>query len=200
MCVSLAGSNTFEVGNIVSQYSVSSSGAISLSGVTGARLAALTNILGMSYPNLQEQAYAGVGEHSIQSGQVLNNAITNTLGNFFTNPPFPTSITNTISNTKFTSTLSPQLQMVARLIEAGKRSAAQGGFGMQRQIFFVQIGGYDLHSGQTSYSTNNPNNVLVGAHSNLLAELSQSLYAFQRAMEQLDSLYPGSPGTFSPKA
>jgi uncharacterized protein (DUF1501 family) len=47
------------------------------------------------------------------------------------------------------------------------------------------VGGYDLHSGQTNYSTNTPINVLAGAHSNLMAELSQSLYAFQRAMEQL---------------
>jgi len=56
---------------------------------------------------------------------------------------------------------------------------------MKRQIFFVQVGGYDLHTGQTNYSTNNPNNVLTGAHSNLFSELSQSLYAFQSAMEQL---------------
>ena len=57
---------------------------------------------------------------------------------------------------------------------------------MKRQIFFVQVGGYDLHTGQTNYSANSPNNVLIGAHTNLLAELSQSMYAFQRAMEQLN--------------
>ena len=39
LSVSLAGANTFEVGNIISQYSVSTSGAIALSGVSGARLA-----------------------------------------------------------------------------------------------------------------------------------------------------------------
>jgi len=184
LSVSLAGANTFEVGNIVSQYSVSTSGAISLQGVSGARLAALTNILGLSYANLQEQAYAGVAQHSIQSGSLLNNAITNTAGSFWTNP-FPNTITNLVSSSKFGSSLAPQLQMVARLIEAGSRAVAQGGFGMKRQIFFCQVGGYDLHTGQTNYSTNTPDNVLAGAHSNLLAELSQSLYAFQRAMEQL---------------
>jgi uncharacterized protein (DUF1501 family) len=71
--------------------------------------------------------------------------------------------------------------MVARLIEAGNRSAANGGFGMRRQIFFCQVGGYDLHSGQTT----GPGQSTVGSHANLLAELSQSLFAFQRAMEQL---------------
>ena len=71
--------------------------------------------------------------------------------------------------------------MVARLIEAGHRDAASGGFGMKRQIFFCQVGGYDLHSGQTP----GPGQTTIGAHANLLAELSQSMFAFQRAMEQL---------------
>ena len=192
LCISLAGSNTFEVGNIVSQYSVSTSGAISLSGVSGARLAALTNLLGLNYLNLQEQAYAGVGEHSIQSGALLNNAITNTAAPYWTNP-FPLTVTNNavVGGNHFGSSLAPQLQMVARLIEAGHRAAASGGFGMNRQIFFCQVGGYDLHTGQTSYSATNTNGVLTGAHSNLFSELSQSLYAFQRAMEQLEQVYPG---------
>ena len=71
--------------------------------------------------------------------------------------------------------------MIARLIEAGSRSAASGGFGMKRQIFFCQVGGYDTHSGQTP----GPANTTVGSHANLLAELSQGMHAFQRAMEQL---------------
>jgi uncharacterized protein (DUF1501 family) len=188
LSVSLAGANTFEVGNIVSQYSVSTSGAISLSGVTGARLAALTNILGLPYPNLQAQAYAGVAEHSINTGSLLNNAITNTAGNAYWTNGFPLSVTTPTSGTKFNSSLAPQLQMVARLIEAGVRAAGSptNGFGMRRQIFFCQVGGYDLHSGQTPGA----GSTTLGAHANLLAELSQSLYAFQRAMEQLEPLYP----------
>jgi uncharacterized protein (DUF1501 family) len=186
LSVSLAGANTFEVGNIVSQYAVSTSGAIALQGVTGARLAALTNILGLSYPNMQAQAYSDVAEHSINTGSLLNNAIAATSSaNFWTNP-FPTTVTSPTGGSAFTSSLSSQLRMVARLIEAGKRDAAAGGFGMKRQIFFCQVGGYDLHTGQTTYTANNPNNVLVGPHANLMAELSQGMFAFQRAMEQLN--------------
>jgi uncharacterized protein (DUF1501 family) len=74
---------------------------------------------------------------------------------------------------------------VARLIEAGNRAAAKGGFGMKRQIFFCQVDGYDLHNDQTDYTSAAPKNVILGAHADLLAELSQSLYAFQRGMEQL---------------
>ncbi len=186
LSVSLAGANTFEVGNVISQYAVSTSGAISLQNVSGARLAALTNILGLPYPNLQAQAYAGVAQHSIQTGSLLNNAITNSAATNFWNQPFPATVTTPNGGSTFTSSLSAQLKMVARLIEAGSRAAANGGFGMQRQIFFCQVGGYDLHTGQTSYSTNNPDNVILGAHANLFAELSQSIYAFQRAMEQLN--------------
>ena len=72
--------------------------------------------------------------------------------------------------------------MVARLIEAGNRSAASGGSGMKRQIFFCQVGGYDTahrpDAGRRPTTT-------VGSHANLLAELSQGMYAFQRAMEQI---------------
>ena len=201
LMVTLAGANTFEIGNIVSQYSVSTSGAISLtmpgtpSGWANTnRLPALMKILGLPYTNLQAQAYASVAEQSVISATNLNNAIsTTTNANYWTNvnpvtsvAGFPTKITPPVSgSTAFTSTLSPQLQMIARLIAAGSTSVANGGFGMRRQIFFCQVGGYDLHTGQTNYSSASPNNVLLGSHTNLLAELSQSMFAFQRAMEQL---------------
>lgn len=192
LMVTLAGANTFEVGNVVSQYSVSTSGAVSLSmpaspggGASTNRLPTLMNILGLPYTNLQAQAYAAVAEQAINTGALLNNAISNTASATFWTNPFPAKITPPEGGTAFTSTLSPQLEMVARLIAAGSTPVNQGGFGMLRQIFFVQVGGYDLHTGQTNYTANDPNNVLVGAHTNLLAELSQSMYAFQRAMEQL---------------
>jgi uncharacterized protein (DUF1501 family) len=200
LMVSLAGANTFEVGNIVSQYSVSTSGAISLAmpgtpsgGASINRLPTLMSILGLPYTNLQAQAYASVAEHAIATSTNLNNAISATTNaNYWTNvnpftsaTGFPAKISPPAGGAAFTSSLSQQLQMVARLIAAGSTAAASGGFGMKRQIFFCQVGGYDLHTGQTSYSNTNPNNVLIGAHTNLLAELSQSMYAFQRAMEQL---------------
>ncbi len=183
LSVTLSGANTFEVGNRTSLYSVSGSGAIALAGVTGARLQALTNILALPYPNLQEQSYAQVVKHSIDTGALLNAAIAPTAAATYWTNPFPTTITTPNSNpaVTFTSSLAPQLRMIARLIEAGYRSTAAGGFGMRRQIFFCQIGGFDLHTNQTP----GPGQTIVGSHANLLAELSQSALAFQRAMEQL---------------
>jgi len=175
LSVTLAGSNTFEVGNIVTQYSVSTSGAVSLSGVSGPRLAALTNILGLSYPNMQARAYAALAEHTINASSLLNSAISVTSSPGYWTVPFPTKITPPTGGNSFNSVLSPQLQMVARLIQA--RSA----LGMNRQIFFCQVGGYDLHTNQTP----GPGSTTIGSHANLLAEVSQSFLAFQRAMEQL---------------
>jgi uncharacterized protein (DUF1501 family) len=187
LSVSLAGANTFEVGNIVSQYSVSTSGAISLSGVSGARLQALTNLLALPNQNLQARAHSDVAQHAIHTGALLNDAIVNTAAADYWSVPFPATVTAPTGGLPFNSSLSAQLKMVARLVEAGYRSSANGGFGMKRQIFFCQVGGYDLHTGQTP----GPGSTTIGSHANLLAELSQSLYAFQRAMEQLNILYPG---------
>lgn len=182
MAISLSGANTFEVGNITSQYSVTTSGAINLSSVTGTRLQSLTNLLALPYPNLQTRAYANVGEHAIQTGGLLNSAIAATSSPTFWTVPFPTTLTSPTGGNPFGSSLASQLRMVARLIEAGSRSTVAGGFGMKRQIFFCQVGGYDTHSGQTQ-GANNPT---AGSHANLLAELSQGMNAFQRAMEQLE--------------
>jgi uncharacterized protein (DUF1501 family) len=186
LSVSLSGANTFEVGNIVSQYSVSTSGAISVSSVSGTRLQALTNLLSLPYANLQTRAHASVTAHAIETGALLNNAIAATAeasqgGTWAWTTPFPMTVTPPTGGAPFTSSLAAQLKMVARLIEAGHRNAIAGGFGMKRQIFFCQVGGYDTHTSQTP----GPGSSTIGSHANLLAELSQCMFAFQRAMDQL---------------
>jgi uncharacterized protein (DUF1501 family) len=196
LSVSLAGANTFEVGNIVSEYAVSTSGAIQIAnGVSGGRLTALTNIFNVPYSNMQAKAFADTAYHSIVTGQTLNSKIDPTKDivsgqqQFFTTP-FPGSspfqITTPTSGAKFNSSLGPQLKMIARLIEAGSRSVANGGYGMLRQIFFCSVGGYDLHTGQTDVP--NGGSVLNGAHANLFAELSQCMNAFQAAMDQIGGM------------
>jgi uncharacterized protein (DUF1501 family) len=112
---------------------------------------------------------------------LLNAAIASTLAANYWNVPFPTTVTSPTGGNPFGSGLASQLRMIARLIEAGNRSTGSGGFGMKRQIFFCQVGGYDTHSGQTPGA----GQTTVGSHANLLAELSQGMHAFQRAMEQL---------------
>ncbi len=200
MCISLAGSNTFEVGGTVQQYSVSSGGVVSLNANLGpgaaqaGRTAALNTILGIDkvQQNMLTSNYALALEHALASGTGLTTALNATPMATYWNA-YPTKITVPNSTvTPFTSSLLSQLKMVAKIIEAGYRAAAQGGLGMKRQVFFVQVGGYDLHTGQTdnagSASVNNAK-VITGAQANLFAELSQSLNAFQNAMTQIGAQY-----------
>lgn len=72
------------------------------------------------------------------------------------------------------NTLGNQLRTIAGLIRSSSRSR------LGRQTFFASLGGFDLHSAQLSSS-----DPTRGSHANLLCELSDALYSFQRAMEQI---------------
>ena len=198
MCISLAGSNLFEVGGVVQQYGVSSSGVVSLNSALGpgsaqtARTAMLNNLIGIdaqaaehAHAELRAGVRARAGQrHGPERGAGHQPIGRDDLEKF---PPRPSPCPNS-GGTVFTSSLMAQLKMVGQIIEAGYRSAASGGLGMKRQVFFVQVGGYDLHTGQTgnagSTSINYPK-VIIGAQANLFAELSQGLNAFQNAMAQI---------------
>ncbi len=76
-----------------------------------------------------------------------------------------------IANGRLTTPLARQLYQVAKLIEG--RATVQG----DRQLFFVQQGGYDTHANQALSS-----DPLDGQHARLLKELGDALAAFDRAM------------------
>ena len=165
LSISISGANTFEIGSTVTQYSVSTGGAIALTGLStnsAARLTAMTNIMNLPYPNMQAQAYSKVAAHAIGTADLLNGAISPTAAANYWLTPFPNT------------TLGNQLKMVARLI------AARSTLNMKRQIFFCSVGGYDTHTNQTTVG-----NTTTGAQANLLGELSKSMLALQRSMEQL---------------
>ena len=64
--------------------------------------------------------------------------------------------------------------MVARLIGASPSLA------LKRQVFFVQLGGWDLHAGQVDNAT-----PTSGTHANLLSQISQAVNAFYNATIEL---------------
>jgi uncharacterized protein (DUF1501 family) len=186
MAVTLAGTNIFEVGNVNAspQYSVSTGGAISLSGVTGNRLTAMQALLAndIPSPDLQTSAYANMLNYAITEAGTVTSALANNSSAAFLSR-FPSNVTTPNGGTSFSSTLMAQMKMVARLIDAGKNY-----LNMKRQIFFIQVGGYDTHTVQTqsSASGNYTNaNVIIGSQANLLAELSQTLNALYLAMGDL---------------
>jgi uncharacterized protein (DUF1501 family) len=76
-----------------------------------------------------------------------------------------------IANGRLTTPLARQLYQVAKLIDG--RATVQG----DRQIFFVQLGGFDTHASQALSS-----DPLDGQHARLLQQLGDALAAFDRAM------------------
>jgi uncharacterized protein (DUF1501 family) len=72
------------------------------------------------------------------------------------------------------TTVTDQLKMVTRLI------SASSALGLKRQIFFVQLLGWDTHAAQLSNAAPN-----TGAHANLLAQISAGIDSFYTSMTNL---------------
>lgn len=174
MSISLAGANTLQIGNLVAQYQVATTGAETLTGslMTGenARVGAMRSLMALSNSNLQRQAYAEVLDRAIATGDLLNTSISATSDAAYWTTLFPTT------------SIGSQMRMIARLIEA--RGPTK--FNMNRQIFFCQIGGFDTHTAQVRSNTGTDNVLATtGAHYSLLQQVNDAAFAFQRAMEQL---------------
>jgi uncharacterized protein (DUF1501 family) len=157
MSVSVAGENSFQVGDVVSQFAVNPSGAVVLSGTTGGvinplRYSTQQAILNQQDVNLFQAAFGGLTNSAIGASSTLNSILTDA---------------TTLKTTFPTTSIGTQMQMIAKLIS----SAPQ--LGLKRQIFFASLGGYDLHSGE------------LPAHATLLTQLSQGLNAFYNATVEL---------------
>ncbi|MEY2546454.1 MAG: hypothetical protein QOG48_1571 [Verrucomicrobiota bacterium] len=152
LALSIAGTNTFEVGNTVVPYLISPDGSLGLRGLGEStndqiRIDGFKRLLALPHNNLFEQAYSDTMSRSIAENEVLSSALA-----------------GVTVNTQFPDTdLGRQLAMVSKLI------AARANLGMQRQIFFVAVGGYDTHGDQ------------LAAQSGLLQELSAGMNAFYNA-------------------
>ena len=168
MSITLNGQNSCQVGKNVDQYAVGTGGAIALTGsgtgtsVNGLRTAALNDALALQNGNLFETAFGGLTTGAIGSSALISSVITGT-------SPFA-PVFNAVANTS----LAQQLHMVARLVNA------QQTLGLKRQIFFVRVGGFDLHDNQVTAGA-----TTSGAHANLLRDISQSLNAFNNALTRI---------------
>jgi uncharacterized protein (DUF1501 family) len=156
--ISLAGTNIFCEG-IVAQ-SIQSNGNASrlLSGFGGsaestARLATLQSLLTFDTGLSLVQAASTTTGNAIQNGQALATALA---GGTPLATVFPAN-----------SGLSSQLQQVAKIIQV------RAALGLQRQIFFVSMGGFDTHTDQ------------LATQDNLFNDLNQSLSAFYQATVEM---------------
>jgi len=157
LSISIAGTNTFEVGNLVLPYNVSPQGSVGLSGFDGSananvRMQAFKDLLAVPQNNLFQQAYSDTVTRSIAANELLSSALAGVAPLQTVFPATP---------------LANQLSMIAKLI------AARNNLGMRRQIFFCSVGGYDTHGDQ------------LAGQAGLLTELSQGLNAFHNATVEL---------------
>ncbi len=166
MSISLAGKNVFQVGNLVSQYAINTSGAVTLTGSTssatsldGIRFRAQKDVFGQGSASLLEAAFGSGTADAIVSADLLNTVLT-------ASPALATAFPNTSAGN--------QLKMAARLI------AASPTLGLKRQVFFVQLGGWDTHAAQLDNAT-----PTSGAHAALLSQISQAVDAFYKATVEL---------------
>lgn len=163
MNISMAGNNTLQVGELINQYHLTNQGSVSLNDVTygdgNERLAALQTLLNQPQSNLFQQAYADIFNRSIDLDQVISAGLA---GAVELNTVFPQQ--------QGYNTLSSQLEMVARMI------SIQSVLGMNRQVFFVKVGGFDNHD-----------NHLID-HAIGMQNIDGAISAFQAAMQEINKL------------
>ncbi|HET9033491.1 MAG TPA: DUF1501 domain-containing protein [Dokdonella sp.] len=166
-CISIGGGNRFEVGLNTFPYQMSSSGVTNVSGTgnTGAsyqRAVALQQLLDASYPSPYQSQYSDILSRSRDLYGLLNSGLASGgVGNVSTNFP--------------DESLANQLKMVARMIKLSRDTS----FNVQhsRQIYYVRLGGFDMHDNLMSTGSN--------GHANLLLRVSQALGAFWAALGEI---------------
>lgn len=159
--ISISGQNVFQVGEDVVQYQMLPSGPVPLSGYADAdpfgaqRNQALDDLLNLAYSDLFES----------ESGAVLKRAreLEAEIGAALDAAPALT----TVFPASGSNSLADQLLMVAQMIQV------RGSLGPNRQIFYVNLGGFDTHAAQL---TDQPQ---------LLGALSEAIGAFWNALVEL---------------
>lgn len=131
-CISASGNATFMSGRSAIQYVTGTNGPTALIGGStslygsSAAASALRSIMGGAQPHLIANEHATVSKRALDLYTQVNGALGGApAGNF---PLFPTG-----------NSLADQLKIVARLISVSSE------LGAKRQVFFVSLGGFDMH-------------------------------------------------------
>lgn len=136
----------------------------------GWRFRALEQIMAASHESLFDNQYAETPKSARNTEGLVGTALAQTTA---PNPTLDVHWTNWFPGGFGQTDLSNQLKVVARLI-AGRSLLSN-----KRQIFFVQVGGYDTHTSQI------PNTAVNAGHYGLVNNLSRSIRAFRDAMVSL---------------
>ena len=167
-CISTAGIALFLSGESSFQLNVTPAGPIPISGLanplfgSSAGTQALNSILTAEETNLFAKEYQVVVNRSMQAQALLASSM---LPAGPTGVPNPPQYLDPSTNKLADNPLAASLQTVARII--GGRAS----LGVNRQIFYVQLGSFDTHDAQAS------------THAKLLTQLSQALEYFDGLMQ-----------------
>lgn len=157
-CISVSGNAVMLSGNQATEYQISTGGAVAINGVKTPIYgsynieSALATLVQQPRTHAIENEYNKVTTRSIAAEA----QVTAALAGVTLNTVFPTG-----------SSLAAQLKIVARMI------GAQAALGAKRQVFFVSVGGFDMHQ------------LLINNHGPLLGQVSDALAAFYQATVDL---------------
>ena len=158
MNVSLSGSNIFQYGNDAIEFSINQDGAVKPSGWDSTwghhpeRRAATDSILNAAYTDMYRKTYADIFKGSIEAAEEFEDAIAMV-------PSFTTQFSGHYTSQNF--------EMIAKTI------AAKDTLDFQRQIFFVNYGGWDHH-----------NNLLEGQQANLI-NVNNAISEFNSVLKEI---------------
>ncbi|KQW42226.1 MULTISPECIES: DUF1501 domain-containing protein [unclassified Roseateles] len=157
-CINVSGNAVYMAGKQAVQYQVSTNGAVPINGITKslygsqACSAALRSLITAERTHWMEAELNRVVKRSVDAQTTLGAALAGV-------PAFGTVFE--------TTSLSSQLAMVAKLI------AARQSLGAARQVYFVSIGGFDLHD------------QLATQHPLLMTQVNDAMASFYAATVEL---------------
>ena len=158
MNLSLSGTNLWQSGNFAEEFSITSQGSVGINILDNTDPFSIlvgngiTNIMDQQYSDILKQTYA----NKVKSSQNQHDVFTAALGDL---NPLSTEFANT--------NISKQMKMVAQSI------AVSGGLGMERQTFYIKLGGFDNHG------------EVINNQAAKLSLLSGAIGSFYEAMDEL---------------
>ncbi|MFL2832018.1 MAG: DUF1501 domain-containing protein [Coraliomargaritaceae bacterium] len=157
MNISLSGANVLQSGTTTVPYITDPGGVVELKnyGQDPTLQLAVDDILGQHYQSIYSKTLASANRNSIDASVAFKSALDSL------STPFDPSV------------ISGETQTYKRLSMVSKIMEARTALSMNRQIFFVERGGWDHH------------NELLGPQSNLFIELNEAIEIFWTAIQSM---------------
>ncbi|MAU76153.1 MAG: hypothetical protein CL831_04675 [Crocinitomicaceae bacterium] len=158
MNLSLAGTNLWQAGNTVDEFTITPQGSVGVNVLNNTD--ALSMIIGEGVSNIMDQQYADILKQTyankVNASQNQHNVFTAAISDL--NP-----LSTEFANNQF----SKQMKMVAKSI------AVSGSLGMERQTYYLKLGGFDTHG------------EVINNQAAKLSLLSAAIGSFYEAMDEL---------------